>query len=610
MLTDYERYQLEWMIDHGHSLDELMENLTYYQNELESTRGVNLTVSEMFDAWTSDRGFASLENDVITKDMIRAGIEHGVIRFEANPDPNDPWKTVCAIGNGWFYHVDTTDIPPDEYILMNSRNVDMVVDEIYDELNSTVKSDYHDDFKRYLAVLSEEHHGGTNSLTGIPFDINETMENGGAYYNPERGIVIASFLLEQTSPRIEAYYGYTPYALASLIGKNADVTVDSDVMDIQDILADPSLPRRFDHEGASFDSVEELIASRWSPTGAGWLDMSGHNGLASAMGALDIKQTDNVREWYTLAFPGDELAVAINPSLTFDDAIAAVPTGDGFYTALGDAADSLLRERIFEELCNRYGYTYDEVYDSWLHESPLPSPAISQQPEKIAVAAGYRFNLVDAREASGIDLKGCGTVVTVDGHDYEIMKGATYEDSRKVDDLLDSNGDKPISDYRKQPQGMSRTDDVFIASLVHYDYLDRAFSRIKDELRYLPDTDELRMVVSAADSLSRHYIEMGSNPVTEEEALEFIENCSKYPSYVIPGLDMPWEEYGPFGKVANDGRALEIINTLKRSSLATSLDDHPQGVSLKQAAMEAREASAKLFDKNVGADSPTRRDER
>ena len=207
MLTDYERYQLEWMIDHGHSLDELMAELTYYQNDLEATKGVNLTVSDVFDAWTSDRGFASLENDVITKDMIRAGIEHGVIRFEANPDPNDPWKTVCAIGNGWFYHVDTTDIPPDEYIRMNSRNVDMVVDEIYDELNSTVKSDYHDDFKRYLAVLNEEHHGGTNSLTGIPFDINETMENGGAYYNPERGIVIASFLLEQTSPRIEAYYG-------------------------------------------------------------------------------------------------------------------------------------------------------------------------------------------------------------------------------------------------------------------------------------------------------------------------------------------------------------------------------------------------------------------
>lgn len=112
---------------------------------------------------------------------------------------------------------------------------------------------------------------------------------------------------------------------------------------------------------------------------------------------------------------------------------------------------------------------YDEETGHWGHgtyydslasaaadlESRTISPAISQQPEKIAVAAGYRFNLVDTRETSGIDLKGCGTVVTVDGHDYDVMKGATYEDSRKVDDLLDSHGDRPISDYRKRPQGMS-----------------------------------------------------------------------------------------------------------------------------------------------------------
>lgn len=63
--------------------------------------------------------------------------------------------------------------------------------------------------------------------------------------------------------------------------------------------------------------------------------------------------------------------------------------------------------------------------------------------------------LPSTRGMPGNDLKGCGTVVTVEGHDYEIMKGATYEDSRKVDDLLDSHGDKPISDYRKRPQGMS-----------------------------------------------------------------------------------------------------------------------------------------------------------
>lgn len=381
-LTDYERNQLEWMIDHGHSLDELMENLTYYQNELESTRDVNLTVSEIFDVWTSGRGFASLEKDGITKDMVREGIEHGVIRFEANPDPNDPWKTVCAIGNGWFYHVDTTDIPPDEYILMNSRNVDMVVDEIYDELNSTIKSDCHDDFNRYLAVLSEEHHGGVNSLTGIPFDINETMEeDGGALYNPETGDLIVSYLSDYENPTVEVF-SYTPDELLVEIARQS---VDFEKLTMDSITADGD----YSHHVATYHSTDELAES----------GIFGKGNLMDVSGVISL----------------------------------------------------LMRERIFVELCNRYGYyTYNEVCDSWLHESPLPFPAISQQPEKIAVAAGYCFNLVDAREASGIDLKDCGTVVTVDGQDYPLMKGATYKDSRLVDDLLDSYGEKRVSDYIKE----------------------------------------------------------------------------------------------------------------------------------------------------------------
>lgn len=149
-----------------------------------------------------------------------------------------------------------------------------------------------------------------------------------------------------------------------------------------------------------------------------------------------------------------------------------------YYDSLASAAADLESRTISdageEVICPDFWYRADiesalenaglEVNDAnvnatlkelWLNESPLPSPAISQQPEKIAVAAGYRFNLVDTRETSGIDLKGCGTVVTVDGHDYDVMKGATYEDSRKVDDLLDSHGDRPISDYRKRPQGIS-----------------------------------------------------------------------------------------------------------------------------------------------------------
>lgn len=182
-MTDYERYQLEWMIEHGHSLGELMSELDYQQNALEATAGVNLTVSEVFNEWELNHGFGSelyaceeewreTEGSVpaagyaITKDMVREGIEHGVIRFEANPDPNDPWKTMCCVGEGGglFYFVDTTDMPPEEYIRLNQNNLDMVVDDVWEALNGDILRDFADDYERYAAILRQPHHGGTSSL--------------------------------------------------------------------------------------------------------------------------------------------------------------------------------------------------------------------------------------------------------------------------------------------------------------------------------------------------------------------------------------------------------------------------------------------------------------
>ena len=584
MLTAYERYQLEWMIEHGHSLKEFVQGLGRVDLD-----GID-SLEDAYAIWENDYGFGGevfsvhelMKNTVMSaRDSIFLNPETSVLIANNLDDPMDPaievfpvtldeLRTIVSKLEARDYdnpHLDTLGLAYENFDcdkyesieeveekglldkgeLLDVSNVRMLADvtaslksergmedafevarikgelAMYNaayynpetgDLIVSYLADYEDPTVEVFSAKTYELYKFTAQLTPDDIEYGETthelagqfahhvatyhtleelvsagyldnknlldvssteklfktglaiataegsdidllvkrdIEEGRTVYALDRGIAIASYLDDAENPRIEVSH-YAPYELASLV--NARMAPDA--LDIRDVLTDPSRPRAFDHEVATFDSIDDFLARMGSPTSISWkwLPMCGDR-LEPSMKTFGIKQTDNVREWYTLAFPGDELAVAINPSLTFDDAIAAVPTGDGFYTALGDAADSLLRERIFEELCNRYGYTYDEVYDSWLNESPLPSPAISQQPEKIAVAAGYRFNIVDVREASGIDLKDCGTVVTVDGHDYNVMKGATYEDSRKVDDLLDSHGDKPISDYRKRPQGMS-----------------------------------------------------------------------------------------------------------------------------------------------------------
>lgn len=84
-------------------------------------------------------------------------------------------------------------------------------------------------------------------------------------------------------------------------------------------------------------------------------------------------ETDNglVRNWYIREFPSDELGASIDPSLTFDAALMALPRGSSFYDGLG-VRDSVVRERVFEELAERYGLAYDDVYSSWLNGKPIP----------------------------------------------------------------------------------------------------------------------------------------------------------------------------------------------------------------------------------------------
>lgn len=57
---------------------------------------------------------------------------------------------------------------------------------------------------------------------------------------------------------------------------------------------------------------------------------------------------------------------------------------------------------------------------------------------KIAVGVGEVFAIVNSNEVRGISLKKTDTIVIVDDKAYCLYKGSTFDDSLKIDDLLDT----------------------------------------------------------------------------------------------------------------------------------------------------------------------------
>lgn len=79
-----------------------------------------------------------------------------------------------------------------------------------------------------------------------------------------------------------------------------------------------------------------------------------------------LKIEKSIKEWYCEHYPDDELGPMIPRRLSFYEAYEGLQNGIDIYTKLGPAADSIVRERIFEELTVRKEVDYNTVYQMWL----------------------------------------------------------------------------------------------------------------------------------------------------------------------------------------------------------------------------------------------------
>lgn len=76
-------------------------------------------------------------------------------------------------------------------------------------------------------------------------------------------------------------------------------------------------------------------------------------------------ENTKVKEWYVATYKSDKLGLDINENITFYDIFRALDNYKDIYKVIG-ADDSLIRERIFEELAKIMEVDYNYIYEQWL----------------------------------------------------------------------------------------------------------------------------------------------------------------------------------------------------------------------------------------------------
>ena len=83
---------------------------------------------------------------------------------------------------------------------------------------------------------------------------------------------------------------------------------------------------------------------------------------------VDYYRTEKIKDWYIKNYPTDDLGNQINNVNTFEDLWNGINNHKNVYTIIG-VDDSLIRERLFQNLSLIYDVDYNYVYKKWLENT-------------------------------------------------------------------------------------------------------------------------------------------------------------------------------------------------------------------------------------------------
>ena len=73
----------------------------------------------------------------------------------------------------------------------------------------------------------------------------------------------------------------------------------------------------------------------------------------------------NIKQWYVEEHSTDELGEELKDDITFNGLFRCLDSYKDVYEFLG-VSDSLVRERVFNQLSIVIGVDYDYIYEQWL----------------------------------------------------------------------------------------------------------------------------------------------------------------------------------------------------------------------------------------------------
>lgn len=291
---------------------------------------------------------------------------------------------------------------------------------------------------------------------------------------------------------------------------------------------------RTEHAADMAEEPETAAASS-TDTPAEPFDWNGVDGLESG-----------IRDWYSHEFPDDPEGGRIDPRTTFREAVESFPMGDGhdFYAVTG-AVDSIVRERVFEELSKRLDCGYGTVYDAWLHHTGLDPDLLGTK------STHMRHDIEDMLGASA------GSYATVDAIADHMAADRHLRSIIREADRSTAIGSR---DFEKG-LGSAVADHPRIGRLMDDDrFKDLIYDMVHDGRRFsTPVQDDA--IVSGADAPAA---EAG----TQSEAGE--------------GRDLPDSGDGLASENVAEAPEPVVAATIEAEQLAFDFDDMPSGLDSRQ----------------------------